>query len=220
MVKRSIEKINFTDQEINDTKKTLEIVIDDLKSLYQISMFEDITIVFDMLEKEEKWCLLINEKEIVIYRCRIVFDSWLYERSSSLYEIPLEYKKTKKEFLKKEVIETKRNPLNDRDSQYYVFHFLSEYESIREEILKRITKTQQEKEKRSKALETLRAKYSNDVYVDFGPSQTLNVQTIEVVEDENGQKVGTINFGSKIINIITDGDIFLIKRKKAKQKIK
>ena len=46
-----------------------------------------------------------------------------------------------------------------------------------------------------------------------------NVKMLEVTK-ENGRSIGTIDFGSRIVKIITDGDIVLKKVEPVKEKVK
>lgn len=222
-----MKEITFTENELNDMKKTLGIVLDDMRSLYQTASLEKIYIDFAMNYSFAKdWMLLLEKDKVIIYEPQR--DKWLSDKFDIHFakeRITLEEKeeqKVKKGLMKKPSLEVvvKRNNLETIREQNCIFRFLARYEEIRKELLNIIAENNQEKEKISQTLENLRAKYSGEVLIDFGPSKAQNIQTLEVVEDENGQKVGTINFGSRTIKIVTDGEIILVNRTKAKQKIK
>lgn len=92
--------------------------------------------------------------------------------------------------------------------------FIKEYPKLRERIINKITKIKEEKNKTLEKIANIQKLYSNtsDIEIDF--AQTQNRHKIEVTE-ENGKKIGTINFGSQSIRIITEGNIILVDKKES-----
>lgn len=105
------------------------------------------------------------------------------------------------------------------EEQNIVARFLANYESFRNQSIEKLKEVTEDKNDLFSRLQALRVKYSTEVSVDFGQISTQNVKTLEVTK-ENGRSVGTIDFGSRIVKIITDGDIVLKKVEPVKEKIK
>ena len=96
------------------------------------------------------------------------------------------------------------------------YGFVIGYEQTRKNLIEHIEDIHNKKEEFINRLNQVRGKFGNEVFVDFGTNNSLNMRPLEITE-EDGKKVGTIDFGSRIVKIITEGDIVLTKVEKAKQ---
>lgn len=95
------------------------------------------------------------------------------------------------------------------------FPFFNKVWWNKRKIIAKLKKTEKEKDSRTKILDDIRTKYSNEKIVDLDLQKNQNNHEIELIE-EAGKNIGIINFGSKFIKIITDGNIALTKREKTK----
>lgn len=216
-----MEELTFSKQELMDIKKTLDIVLDDINKLYNASNLKNMYVKFTASkEKEQDWTLLVD-KNIIIFQADTRNGSEDIRWAKKTYR--LEWKETETikrgPLRKEEKLTTKRSTLSSVQEQNDVLNFLSKYEDIRKKIVNKASQKSTTKDKCLTELEKIRANYSQEVLVDFGLSESQNINTLEVVEEE-GRKVGTINFGNKTIKIITAGDIVLVEREKPKQKKK
>ena len=228
-----MEKIIFSQEEIKYINETLNIILDDMNELYKLSPHQNIFVRFWNALGE--YILGINDECTVLadlnFRDLSIWKSGFRKKTYYSYDYYLETqrnieeRKTKPKriaFTSKESDDKKTKPkrmtVTNKEADA-VIRFIAKYDSIRTEIINQIQAGTSEKENLFYELSKIRAKYSGDVYVDLGTSRSQNIQIIDVVE-EDGKKVGTIDFGSKIVKIITEGDIILNKIEKAKEKVK
>lgn len=220
-----MEKLSFTKEEQKYIDETLNIVLDDIDELYKLSQQKNIFIKF-WLEGGKEYMLSINDRYIALINLdRSPSSKW--EKSFASYNANLSYPGNYqlqetiyyKKGIKRETVKyMDRLKIKDEEAND-IIRFLAKYDSIRTKIIAELQASHSEKETLLDALHKLRTKYSGEVYVDFGLSRSQNIQTLEVTE-ENGKTVGTIDFGSRIVKIITEGDIVLKKIERAKDKVK
>lgn len=96
--------------------------------------------------------------------------------------------------------------------------FLDEFDEIRNRVIDKINQALKAKEGTISKAQTLIDKYNQTATIDIDLPQTNNKQVIEITE-ENGKKIGTLNFGNMALRIITSADIEFI-NKKEKQSVK
>ena len=96
--------------------------------------------------------------------------------------------------------------------------FLDEFDEIRNRVIDKINQALKEKEGTISKAQTLIDKYNQTATIDITLPDTNNKQAIEVTE-ENGKKIGTLNFGNMLLKIITSADIEFI-NKKDKESVK
>lgn len=224
-----MKELNFTDVEKKYIKETLQIVLKDIRNLYMLAYQETMFIEID-LKESDKYLLCIDDKKIAL----LILDSksmadewkslWNSNRVNFNYDgnVVLETRKRKLgKNREKDKIEysVSKNKIKCPHDLEIITRFLAQYEEIRTEIVKSVEFHQTKKNGLLDKLERIRTKYSGEVLVDFGTTSTQNRQEIEVTE-ENGKKVGTIDFGSRLVKIITEGDIVLTQIERAKEKIK
>ncbi len=108
-------------------------------------------------------------------------------------------------------------PLNSNKGYTLFAQFCENYLENLELIKKEGEKYFQKNAGRSDLLENIKRvedHFSGTIEFDFPESLAPKEITIE---EDKGQKIGTINFGGRTIRIITDGDIVLVNRSKEKQ---
>ena len=190
-------EIKYTKQEKKEIYEALDLVLDDIRRLFDAANIEEVRVKLPMQFYDYCAGLKVTSQYIKIVTYYVDTDATLV----------LEKKVGNRRI--------KRNPAIDE-----VLPIIRNYEEIRKDIeleIEHITVLNKtEREKTIQAVANIRKNYTKDatIELDLGPSQ--NIHEIEVVE-EAGQKIGTINFGNRLIKIITDGDIVLVKRAKGKQ---
>ena len=98
--------------------------------------------------------------------------------------------------------------------------FFREYEKIRATIMDKISKKQQEKQRDFDLMDKLTNNFNKkENIVEIKLPQTNNQHELNI-QRENGRTIGTIDFGSASIKIITDGTIRLVKDEQVKTKVK
>ena len=97
--------------------------------------------------------------------------------------------------------------------------FINKYQEIRESIVSEIVKAQREKNVHIQKAKSIAELYKKDAQIEIELPESLNKHQIEV-QEEDGRKIGTLNFGSLSIKIITTGDIELVHKDKGKVKQK
>lgn len=198
----------FTEEEKVYLSKTLKLVLEDLDAIREISPLNAIELGFEVGGEENPWVLSIDKDRINLIKNRYCFCKFeeLIEKKKGFNKVS-EY-------------------VHDTDVDSYtvlgqnmVLRFLAQYGEIRKKIIDEIKVKSDEKEDFMDSIRQLRTNFTSEVYVDFGDNQTQNVKELEVVE-KDGKKIGTIDFGQKIVKIITEGDIVLTHTERAKEKLK
>lgn len=123
-------------------------------------------------------------------------------------------------FLEKKV---RRQRIKRKPSIDMAIPIIRNYEKIRKDIELQIESvtlnTKAEKDLTKQAIANIRRNYTKDAIIELDLGFSQNRHEIEVVEDD-GKRIGIINFGNRLIKIITDGDIVLIKKDRGKHKQK
>lgn len=215
----------FTEEEIKYVKETLNIVLDDIRKIYALTPQENIFLEIEI--EEEKYLLSIGPKEIALLTLKVDKEEWqkLFIKGDANFDykgnILLEQERIKSDSswrIKSEETYFWRNELADKSSIEPIARFLAQYDTIRKDIISHIETCHSEKEDIMSKLQHLRTIYGGEVYVNLGEAKTMNMQKIEV-EEQNGKKIGTIDFGNRLVKIITEGDIVLTQIEPVKQKI-
>ena len=195
----------FTDEEKEYIDQTLNIVLDDIHEIIKLIPLSNIYI------ESYHFSLKILENCIYISGGRSVGNIVLEEIKTK--ERVMWYKENKKAVKRKSF---KDYPSKDQNC---ILRFLADYETYRNSLIGELKRTTENKSQLLSKLQIINSKYSNNVYIDFGSIETQNVKPLEVKE-ENGRTIGTIEFGNKVVKIVTDGDIVLNKIEKVKAKVK
>lgn len=194
-----------TEQLRKEIRETIKVLVKDLRTLWSLYPYEEIKLSLNLYlyDYGDNWFFIMNEKEIII------------KAESNGNHTHLERKGLN------------NKPYKEGD---YLAHqqFIDRYESLRKDIEKIQTSKKELHELNINKMTELRNKYSeaskeeqkrleSSVQINFPPS--LNTHAIEVTE-ENGKKIGIIDFGKQTIKIITEGDIILVDKKQHKDQIK
>lgn len=208
-----LTEMNYTPEEIEKINQALDNVINDLNEIWKASRNEEteVDIFLEKFDKDREYT------EFKVSQKGFSFEIWVLPEKISYYLARL-------------------TPMGEVEPQYEDLsielrsEFVRKYPRIRERLIR---KMKEQKEERANQIETYKENKKNemanieeisqmysrkvDLEIDFPPS--INQHTIEVVE-EDGQKIGTINFGATSIRIITKGDISLVYKEPSKEKIK
>lgn len=88
---------------------------------------------------------------------------------------------------------------------YQKLEFISEYSRIRNRIINQVSSLDEAKARIAKIVK------SDDAIVEMEFPESINQNVVEV-KKEDGRIVGTIDFGGKLVRIVTDGNIVLENR--------
>lgn len=222
-----MRELKFTEEEKEYVKEVLNLVLDDIHKIYEITPQDNIFLEVE-IDKDYNYLLCIGPKAIALLTLEVDKDEWkkLFINGDANFS----YKNNvllEKEILvesgnrknKKEEILLRRNDLEEDLELEIVARFLADYENIRSRIISHIETCYSEKTEIMSKLQRIKTIYGSDVYVELGQATTLNMQKIEI-EEQEGKKIGTIDFGNRLVKIITEGDIVLTKIEPVKQKIK
>ncbi len=220
-----MKEITYSKEELDYIKDTLGLILNDVRSIYNATDQEHIFLETTL--NNEKYLLAINDKKIALLTLKVDIDEWIklwknddvnfsYKGNCLLEKVII----PEKSLLKKQQDKKyETNKLDKCSDTAIAVQFLLEYDRIREELINDIKNTHNSKEDIMRRISQIRCKYGNEILVDLGENKSLNQQTL-FVQEENGKKVGTIDFGSRIVKIITDGDIVLTRVEEVKNKIK
>lgn len=208
-------EVIFNKEEKKYISETLVIALEDIRKIYEIANQKNIFLNIRL--DGQPYLLAMNSTKTVLLTLDDVTTStwielWKEDKANLFYEgncILGFYKK-------KNIIP---NSLKKDEDITLVIEFIANYDVIREKIINELKGLNKNKSEMIKKLHEFRCKYANEVLLDLGENTSTNMQQIQV-EEENGKKVGTIDFGSRIVKIITKGDIVLTKIESAKEKIK
>lgn len=220
-----MKEITYSKEELDYIKDTLGLILNDVRSIYNATDQEHIFLETTL--NNEKYLLAINDKKIALLTLKVDIDEWIKLWKND--DVNFSYKGNcllerviipEKSLLKKQQDKKyETNKLDKCSDTAIAVQFLLEYDRIREELINDIKNTHSSKEDIMRRISQIRCKYGNEILVDLGENKSLNQQTL-FVQEENGKKVGTIDFGSRIVKIITDGDIVLTRVEEVKNKIK
>ena len=88
---------------------------------------------------------------------------------------------------------------------------LEKYSEIREVLTGKIEESVSDKKRKIDLFKSIDDQYSKEANIELFLPETLNQHKLEVVE-EDGKKVGTLNFGSISLKIITSGNVELVSK--------
>lgn len=221
-----MKEITYSKEELDYIKDTLGLVLKDVRSIYDTTdqdyMFLETTL------DNKRYLLAVNDSKIALLTLKVDIEEWieLFKKDDVNFSYKgnclLERVITPEKNLLKKTQPEKKYELNalEKDSETAIaVQFLIEYDRIREELINDIKKTHDSKEDIMRKISEIRCKYGNEILVDFGENKTMNTQNL-LVQEVNGKKVGTIDFGSRIVKIITEGDIVLTRVEELKEKVK
>lgn len=181
-------RLNFTEKEIKEIEKSMFLILDDIRSLWETAEIEEIYIHLDRLYKEgDSKVLVVNDKKIGLQSC-----SW----DSSSFNL---YEKQTRHGSKKRI----------KDNQE-AFYFIKNYEeTIRPAIESEIKKGLETKGLGFENLAKVKEQYDKEAEIVFDTGNTSNPPII-VLSEEEGKNIGTLYLGDRSLKIITNGPIRII----------
>lgn len=186
-------------------RKTMDILINDLDKIWQLGLIDEISIPIDLTGIEE------FDEEYSGY-------SWIFHMDEDAVEI----RSTNGKESYSHAQRTKSGKLKGCYQTIDIREvlFFREYEKIRATIMEKIEAKQQQKQNDFDLMDKLTNNFNKkENIVEIKLPQTNNQHELNI-QRENGRTIGTIDFGSASIKIITDGTIRLVKDEPAKTKIK
>jgi len=182
-----MSEVNFSEEERKEIKKSLNLLITDMRSLWDISEqnYIDINLGRDIINAYD-WHLEIDSKKI-----DIVHYDW--DGSSTRENLDYKGKGSKQLFF----------------NYVHAFNFIKNYDNIRKKLEYEVKANLSKKHDGLKKLEEVNKIYDKEASIDIQFPETKNPLPIEVCQ-EDGKNIGIINFGDRTIKIITNGSICLI----------
>lgn len=198
-----MEKFNYSKDELKVFEKALKTVLDDLESLWELKAFDHLRFNVDLpgisscgdKYYENGWSFVMDKDGFYLLNpnCDQIINFVTINKFGYCHQ-----------HLK----------IHPRD-----IVFLREYDKIREKIVTHIENVQSAKNKDLDMAESIINRYSKNAVVEIALPETNNQQTIEVVE-ENGRKVGTLNFGDISLKIISNANIEFKSTSTTSEKVK
>jgi len=199
-----MQNLKYTKAEIAEFKKALDVVIDDLESLWQIGALNKIKInavlpgfsECDESYTNNAWYFIMDQEAFYLEQINPgVTDLYYFAKRKANGNLE------------------KITTINDQD-----VIFLRSYDEIRKGIVEQIEKALLQKGKNLEIAKKLTRKYSKEATIEIEMPPTINQHTIDV-KTENGQQIGIIKFGNIALKIITDESIEIKQNAKVKKKI-
>jgi len=192
-----MRNLQYNEKEEKVLEGALIAAVNELERLWLIGSSEEIRVpvILDGMLKcsnnytNDKWELFINDEGIYL------------EQDS--------YACTNQYFLASRKKNGKLKILTTIRKQDIIF--LKEFEEIRKRVTDFVTESTKEKEEILTNAQSLIEKYQ-DATIEIDLPETINQTKIEVVE-ENGKKIGTLNFGNIALRIITSASIEFVDKK-------
>lgn len=199
-----MSNIKLTKEQQKDLLELYNKALDDLWEIWQTSALKRVYIpMYFEDDKTKQWSFRIDDQDIKL-TCTD------YAHSTNFYTLA----RTKTHFKKTVLIK------NEEINQDIMFNFIKNYEDVRDKLIKRLSSSDSIKKDTDLLFARLKEQFNKKSTVEIDLGDTNNRQTIEITE-EDGKKIGTINFGHQTIKIITKGEITLVnKEEKAKTKKK
>ena len=199
-----MKKIKYTQNEIKQLQNALSVIIDDLESLWKISPLEEISVPVFL----PCFSSCYSDKDVTNYWRLIMDEQGIYlSHKNGRYK----YNFAKRIGFGKI---TKYLSIHEQD-----IIFIKEYPDIRNLIVREIQLAKTRKKENLDIADQIANMYKKDATIEIELPESLNKHQIEV-QEEDGRKIGTLNFGSLSIKIITTGDIELVHKDKGKVKQK
>lgn len=191
-----MREFKYTKEEIDKFEKAMTLAINELDSLYQRSGLKEIFIPFN-LDRMKKYSENYNSRDwyFVIDDTGFYFSLGLGTKASHFIHFA---KRTK---FGKNIMQF---PINLDD-----VIFLREYENIKSQVVKEVNEALVQRNSDFAIADKICKNAESIVEINMPGSQ--NVHEVQVSE-ENGKKIGVINFGLQTVKIITEGNIVLVNK--------
>lgn len=187
-----MENLSYTKEEIKIFQDALKNAINDLESLWQIKVLEEISVAVSMPGfvkcsedyTQHNWYLHIDNRGIYLFQGD--------EDNNRSYWFARRKRNNTLEIY---------TTINEQD-----IIFLNNYFEIREKVARRIELALENKKVNLEKAKLITQKYNQSATIEINMPPTNNQHSIEVTE-ENGKKIGTISFNGISLKIITDANI-------------
>ena len=188
--------MNFDPAQEKEIKKTMALLVEDMRALYQIYPYENIEIGVSMPVGDygDFWNLVISGNSINLYSN--MHDNVTYLERKGKYKL----------------IYT----AGELEAHY---KFIMLYDDIRRQIGDIVTSRAKNSAISIQKLRDYQKKYSKEAIIEIEVPETINQHTLEVTE-ENGRKIGKLNFNGLTLKIITSDSVKIINKSESKQKRK
>jgi len=180
--------MDMDEESIKLLEETMKTLVEDMRTLWALYPYGaiKIKIKLNLDGYGDSWSLIINDKKIEIR----------------------EENNNNNTRLDKKII-TKRK-YSDGELEAHT-QFIKQYDTIREKIVETIKKKIKEVEYNKEVFHDYRRKYEKEASIELDLPKSMNQHELQI-EEKDGKKIGTIDFGGRTIRIITDGDIVLVKK--------
>lgn len=188
--------MNFDPIQEKEIKKTMELLVKDMRSLYQIYPYENIEVGISMIVGDygDFWNLVITGESIKLYSNKHDNVTHLERKG------------------KHKLIYT----AGELEAHY---KFIMQYDGIHNRI-ENIVRSRAKNSSLSIAkMKEYQQKYSKEATIEIEVPETINQHTLEVTE-ENGQKIGKLNFNGLTLKIIASDSVKIVNKSGTKQKRK
>ena len=179
--------MNYTKEDKKDMREALDIVLADLRELFNASNSDSIELTHYLTGlRAGKYNLCINREKICFCNANEP-GSFVLDKQRSM---------------------VKRPKIKDYDT---IYTFLSDYENIRAKVEKEVIEGSKQQELMRQTLAAIKSRYSHESTIEVELEETNNPRTIDV-KKENGNTIGEFRFGHDTIRIITKGNIVFVKK--------
>ncbi len=193
-----MSNIKLTKEQQKDLLELYNKALDDLWEIWQTSALKSVYIpMYFEDDKTKKWSFRIDDEDIRI-------------TCNTGYAHSISYTLARARTCFKKIVLIKDEELN----QDIMFNFIKNYEDLRDKLIKRLSSSEAIKKDTDALFTRLKEQFNKTSTIEIDLKDINNRQTIEITE-EDGKKIGTINFGHQTIRIITKGEITLVDQKEA-----
>lgn len=194
-----MENLQFNSKENKVLQKALITAVNELERLWKIGAVKEIKVPANLIGMKDcnnrytndQWYLFIDERGIYLQQ-------EVPNRATHVYTFA-----NRKKNNQLKIITT----INQQD-----IVFLENFDELRKSVIEFVKEATHQKKGKLSTAYSLIEKYTEPATIDIDLPQTNNKQVIEVKE-ENGKKIGTLNFGNIALRIITSADIEFINKK-------
>ena len=190
--------IVFTKEEKTQLRQTLNVVVEDLRALYNTADLKTIKTEFSVYENENRntYTLVIDKKEMYL---KLHYSDW---------------------YMNLDKISQSGKQKICRITDYnLVYLFLQKYEMVRKEVSNTATNSQIDKKMGMKKIQSIYNKYTKEAIVEVEMPETVNKSSIEI-SSEDGKNIGKVTVGPVSFKIITSENVNLIGRNQRQKTLK
>lgn len=186
--------IKYSEEEKKEIIKTLDVVLDDLEEIWALNIINSVAVPVkfqgisevDSRFPKDGWLFCIDETGVYMTNAKPNVPGFVYAFRNKDGSLKRVYNVDEREVM-----------------------LFREYDYIREEIMKKISAVQEQKEEDMGLVRNLRDKYQRQATVKISLPETINQHELMISRRE-GKTVGRIDFGPAVIELITSESIRLV----------